>query len=218
HARCPCGVTGQGTGITEKIKIGSSVTTNLAPFHPNVSVNLAFFQGFRGYIEAAFKGKMLPSTSKLVSPPANNPHFNNFLWINHNGQLVDGEGYGDFNKIVKEAVFSINKNREAKRCGKKLIPFTGQQHRHMFNQLVKDAVGQHEEERRGQVAREGRMEGAMAGHARATGSEYTNSGTYSNGTHGSVIDDDANLLFIIIDIVWTGCLGVGNRYTGEHSV
>jgi hypothetical protein len=88
----------------------------------------------------------------------------------------------------------------------------------MFNQLVKDAVGKHEEERRGQVAREGRMEGAMAGHARATGSEYTNSGTYSNGTHGPVIDDDANLLFIIIDIVWTGCLGVGNRYTGEHSV
>ena len=95
HSRSPCGVTCRGTGITDKLKVGSSMTTNLAPFHPNVSVNIAIIQGFRGYIHAAFLEKCYPSSRKFVSPQANTPHFNTILWVNSSGNMVDKEGYGD---------------------------------------------------------------------------------------------------------------------------
>ncbi|GMI45525.1 hypothetical protein TrCOL_g12936, partial [Triparma columacea] len=98
------------------------------------------------------------------------------------------------------------------------MPFTGGQHRHMMNQFMKDAAGEYEEERRGEIGRLGRLEGAGAGHAPRTGGEYTDSGFYSNDTHGPVTDDDANLLYVHVARVWKDKLKIGVRYTGEHSV
>ena len=216
-SRSPCGVTQRGTGITEKLKVGTSMTTNLAPFHPNVSVNVALIQGLRGYIHAAFFKKRCPSTNKLVSTQANTSHFNTFLWVNESGKRVDKDGYGDFNKVIKETVGEINEKRSL-RGGTEFMPFTGGQHRHMMNQLMKDAAGEYEEERRGEIARLGRQEGAMAGHAPRTGGEYTDSGFYSNDTHGPVTDDDANLLYARVARVWKDKLKIGVRYTGQHSV